>query len=100
MTEAYIYDALRTPRGKGRKDGSLHEVTALRLSALTMNAPRHSDHHSHPNRTYAALILPQDGPMLPRSLPVMAFVALYPPRWRALMDPLALKAQPTPAHTS
>jgi len=38
MTEAYIYDALRTPRGKGRKDGSLHEVTSVRLSAVTMNA--------------------------------------------------------------
>ena len=38
MTEAYIYDALRTPRGKGRKDGSLHEVTGLRLSAQTLNA--------------------------------------------------------------
>ena len=38
MTEAYIYDALRTPRGKGRKDVSLHEVTALRLSAVTLNA--------------------------------------------------------------
>lgn len=38
MTDAYIYDALRTPRGKGRKDGALHEVTAVRLSAQTMNA--------------------------------------------------------------
>jgi acetyl-CoA C-acetyltransferase len=38
MTEAYIYDALRTPRGKGRKDGALHEVTSLRLSAQTLNA--------------------------------------------------------------
>ena len=38
MTDAYIYDAIRTPRGKGRKDGSLHEVTAARLSALTLNA--------------------------------------------------------------
>ncbi|MEM6939467.1 MAG: acetyl-CoA C-acetyltransferase [Pseudomonadota bacterium] len=38
MTDAYIYDALRTPRGKGRKDGALHEVTALRLSAQTLNA--------------------------------------------------------------
>ena len=38
MSEAYIYDALRTPRGKGRKDGSLHEVTSVRLSALTLNA--------------------------------------------------------------
>ncbi|WP_425074421.1 acetyl-CoA C-acetyltransferase [Sagittula sp. S175] len=38
MTEAYIYDALRTPRGKGRKDGALHEVTSLRLSAQVLNA--------------------------------------------------------------
>jgi acetyl-CoA C-acetyltransferase len=38
MSDAYIYDAIRTPRGKGRPDGSLHEVTALRLSADTLNA--------------------------------------------------------------
>ena len=38
MTDAYIYDAIRTPRGKGRKDGSLHEVTAMRLSAQVLNA--------------------------------------------------------------
>tara|TARA_R110002074_G_scaffold338776_1_gene509314 strand:+ start:167 stop:1378 length:1212 start_codon:yes stop_codon:yes gene_type:complete len=38
MTDAYIYDAIRTPRGKGRKDGSLHEVSAPRLSAITLNA--------------------------------------------------------------
>ena len=38
MTEAYIYDAIRTPRGKGRKDGSLHEVTSARLSAGVLNA--------------------------------------------------------------
>lgn len=38
MAEAYIFDAIRTPRGKGRSDGALHEVTALRLSALTLDA--------------------------------------------------------------
>lgn len=38
MTEAYIYDAIRSPRGKGRKDGALHEVTSARLSALMLNA--------------------------------------------------------------
>jgi len=38
MTEAYIYDAVRTPRGKGRKDGSLHEVTSARLAAVSLNA--------------------------------------------------------------
>ncbi|MCM2563877.1 acetyl-CoA C-acetyltransferase [Lutimaribacter sp. EGI FJ00015] len=38
MTDAYIYDAVRTPRGKGRKDGALHEVTSVRISALVLNA--------------------------------------------------------------
>jgi acetyl-CoA C-acetyltransferase len=38
MTDAFIYDAIRSPRGKGRKDGSLHEVTSLRLSAQMLNA--------------------------------------------------------------
>ncbi|HBM57961.1 MAG TPA: acetyl-CoA C-acetyltransferase [Citreicella sp.] len=36
MTDAYIYDALRSPRGRGRADGALHEVTSLRLSALML----------------------------------------------------------------
>lgn len=38
MTDAYIYDAARTPRGKGRPDGSLHEVTSLALSARLLSA--------------------------------------------------------------
>ncbi len=38
MTEAYIYDAARTPRGKGRPDGALHEVTSVALSARLLNA--------------------------------------------------------------
>ena len=38
MTDAYIYDAIRTPRGKGRADGSLHEVTSARISAQVLNA--------------------------------------------------------------
>ncbi|MEM7268323.1 MAG: acetyl-CoA C-acetyltransferase [Pseudomonadota bacterium] len=37
MTEAYIYDAVRSPRGKGKKDGSLHEVTAVRMAANALN---------------------------------------------------------------
>ena len=38
MRDAYIYDALRSPRGKGRADGSLHEVTPVKLSADMLNA--------------------------------------------------------------
>lgn len=35
--DAYIYDAIRSPRGKGRKDGSLHQMTALHLSSEMLN---------------------------------------------------------------
>ncbi len=38
MTEAYIYDAVRSPRGKGRPDGALHELTSAALSAKVFNA--------------------------------------------------------------
>ncbi|MFN3847341.1 MAG: acetyl-CoA C-acyltransferase, partial [Paracoccaceae bacterium] len=38
MSEAYIYDAVRSPRGKGRPDGSLHELTSVALSAKILNA--------------------------------------------------------------
>src|SRR2546430_11687930 len=40
MTDAYIYDAVRTPRGKGRKDGALHEVTPVRLAVTALQAIR------------------------------------------------------------
>lgn len=43
MTEAYVFDALRTPRGKGKKDGTLHEVKPIDLltGLLTELQARH-----------------------------------------------------------
>ena len=38
MPEAFIYDHVRTPRGKGKSDGSLHEVTALALATAPLKA--------------------------------------------------------------
>jgi acetyl-CoA C-acetyltransferase len=38
MPEAFIYDHVRTPRGRGKPDGSLHEVTALRLAEVALRA--------------------------------------------------------------
>jgi len=38
MADAFIYDAVRTPRGRGKPDGSLHEVTALNLAAQALMA--------------------------------------------------------------
>lgn len=40
MADAYIFDAVRTPRGKGKKDGSLHEITALSLATQVLEALR------------------------------------------------------------
>ena len=40
MPEAYIYDAVRTPRGKGKSSGALHEITALSLGTQVLQAIR------------------------------------------------------------
>ncbi len=40
MTDAFIYDAVRSPRGKGRPDGALHELTSVALSAKILDAVR------------------------------------------------------------
>ncbi len=79
------------PGGKPVPVGPEYSWNAPHLasSAMMLNAPRHSDHHSRPARPFPALDLPATGPTLPRSLPVMACVALYPPLWRRVMDPRA-----------
>jgi acetyl-CoA C-acetyltransferase len=40
MTDAFILDAVRTPRGRGRPDGSLHSITPIQLAAQTLGALR------------------------------------------------------------
>ena len=40
MTEAFIYDHVRTPRGKGKADGALHEVTPVELASHTLRSIR------------------------------------------------------------
>ncbi len=44
MQEAYIYDAVRTPRGRGRKDGSLHGIKSVSLLSTVLNALRDRNH--------------------------------------------------------
>jgi acetyl-CoA C-acetyltransferase len=38
MTDAFIYDHVRTPRGRGKPDGSLHSATTLQLAATALKA--------------------------------------------------------------
>ncbi|WP_062113903.1 acetyl-CoA C-acetyltransferase [Aureimonas sp. AU40] len=40
MLDAFIYDHVRTPRGRGKKDGALHEVPAVRLAARVLESLR------------------------------------------------------------
>jgi acetyl-CoA C-acetyltransferase len=40
MADAFIYDHVRSPRGRGKADGALHEVTALNLAAQVLGAVR------------------------------------------------------------
>ncbi|MCM2560727.1 alkane 1-monooxygenase [Lutimaribacter sp. EGI FJ00015] len=54
-------------------------------SAMMLNAPRHSHHHTHPGVAFPALDLTDQMPTLPRAVPVMAVVALVPPLWKRMM---------------
>jgi acetyl-CoA C-acetyltransferase len=44
MADAFIYDAIRTPRGRGKPDGALHEVSTLGLATTALKAIRERNH--------------------------------------------------------
>jgi acetyl-CoA C-acetyltransferase len=44
MTDCFIYDAVRTPRGRGKPDGALHEITTLELATQALRAIRDRNH--------------------------------------------------------
>ena len=57
MSEAYIIDAIRTPRGKGKKDGSLHEVKPITLLTTLLNELK--DRHHLDTSKVPKSLLPQ-----------------------------------------
>ena len=79
------------PDGKPEPVGPQHSWNAPHWYTrhMMLNAPRHSDHHAHPARPFPDLRLPgaDEVPTLPRSLPTMAFLALFPKVWKRVMDP-------------
>ena len=94
------YGLRRARRADGRAEpvGPAHSWNAPHWysSAMTLNAPRHSDHHVTPARPFPALQLaPDTMPVLPHSLPVCAVVALVPPLWRRMMDARAARWRET-----
>lgn len=95
------YGLTRTtgPDGRPEPVGAHHSWNTAHWfsSALLLNAPRHSDHHTNPSRPYPALRLAEDAPRLPWPLPLACTLALFPPLWRRLMKPhLAHLSQTAP----
>ncbi len=82
-------DGRAEPVGPAHSWDAPHPMSSL----MMLNAPRHSDHHAHPSREYPALRLEMDRhppparPILPYALPMMATLALWPRRWRKVMNP-------------
>lgn len=93
----YGLQRLELPDGRTEPVGPHHSWNAPRgfSSYLMLNAPSHSEHHLHPDRSYESLGAPREAdpkpPMLPYSLPIMAMLATIPPLWHRVMDRRALK---------
>ncbi len=78
------------PDGQLEPTGPAHSWNAPHWfsASMMLNAPRHSDHHLNPLRRFPALRLDEDSmPTWPYAMPVMATLALFPTRWRRVMDP-------------
>ena len=92
------YGLLRRHVGGGGKEG--YEPVAARHSwnsnsvvsnLLLFHLQRHSDHHLHPSRRYQALCDDGDAPSLPTGYGGMVLLALLPPLWSRVMDPLVAR---------
>jgi len=55
---------------------------------ILLNAPRHSHHHLHPAKPFWALVAETDAPYLPYGHTAMMMIAVVPPLWNAILDPL------------
>ncbi|WP_135450008.1 alkane 1-monooxygenase [Tabrizicola caldifontis] len=99
------YGLTRSQRADGRLEpvGPRHSWNTAHwfTSALMLNAPRHSDHHTSPGRPFPALRLPppEEAPRLPWPLPVACTLALMPRLWRRAIRPHLVRwhRPPTPA---
>lgn len=83
LRRAELPDGKLEPMRLGHSWNSRHWFTSF----MTLNAPRHSDHHAHPSRPYPALRLPppDEAPRMPFSLPMTGMMAMLPPLWHRVM---------------
>lgn len=76
MREVFIYDSVRTPRGRGKADGALHEATPVELARQLMVALK--DRNSLPDDSLDEVVMGtvttagEQGATLPRIAPILA----------------------------
>lgn len=87
-----------TRRGRREALGEMHSWNSSNLAAnlLVFNMGRHSDHHRAPSAPYATLAYLSDAPELPAGYAGSILLALVPPLWRRVMDPLVLRLRAGP----
>ncbi|MEQ9738165.1 MAG: fatty acid desaturase, partial [Algiphilus sp.] len=89
------YGLLRQKQDDGRYERCRPEHswnTNHTMSNLVLfHLQRHSDHHAYPTRSYQSLRHFEDLPTLPSGYPGMFTLAMFPPLWRAVMDPRVLE---------
>ena len=95
--EHYGLERQKKPNGRYEKVthhhswNSDHILSRMFLFELT----RHSDHHAVASRKYQILRTFEDSPQLPTGYPGMILLALIPPIWFRVMDPLIEKSHST-----
>src|SRR5688572_16807814 len=76
MADAYIYDHVRTPRGKGKPEGKLHEITSVQLATQVLSALKTRNHLSAEGIDEVILgivtAVGEQGATLPRIAPILA----------------------------
>lgn len=65
----------------------------LLTNLLLFQLQRHSDHHAYPKRRYQILRHHDESPQLPFGYPTMMLLAMFPPLFRRIMNPLVISHQ-------
>ena len=98
MLNDYIqhYGLLREllPNGKREPQGPAHSwsADAPLCNLMVFNVQRHAHHHARPKNSYHELEALEEGPQCPTGYFGMMVLALVPPWWHHVMDPLVVKA--------
>jgi hypothetical protein len=82
MTEAFIYDHVRSPRGRGKTGGSLNPITPMNLATQVLSALREVALPPSESRVRTSHVSPISTPTMPRAYPASKSTGFALPAWR------------------